>query len=105
MRRVSNWVCFTRPAFPGPSFCPCSASCWSNSSAAAHAISATGCRITVVDMDDPEELRTLPSWKAHRLTGDCKGAWSLSVTGNLLLTIRIEIADREIHDVHLEDYH
>jgi proteic killer suppression protein len=25
------------------------------------------------DMDDPEELRTLPSWKAHTLTGDRKG--------------------------------
>jgi toxin HigB-1 len=57
------------------------------------------------DMEDPEELRTLPSWKAHTLTGDRKGAWSLSVTGNRRLTFRIEIADREICDVNLEDYH
>ncbi|HEY5328437.1 MAG TPA: type II toxin-antitoxin system RelE/ParE family toxin [Acidobacteriaceae bacterium] len=57
------------------------------------------------DMDDPEELRTLPSWKAHTLTGDRKGTWSLSVTGNRRLTFRIEIADREICDVNLEDYH
>ena len=57
------------------------------------------------DMDDPEDLRTLPSWKAHTLTGDRKGTWSLSVTGNRRLTFRIEIADREICDVNLEDYH
>jgi proteic killer suppression protein len=25
------------------------------------------------DMEDPEELRMLPSWKAHTLTGDRKG--------------------------------
>ena len=57
------------------------------------------------DMDDSEELRTLPSWKAHTLTGDRKGAWSLSVTANRRLTFRIVIADREICDVNLEDYH
>ena len=56
------------------------------------------------DMDDSEELRTLPSWKAHTLTGDRKGAWSLSVTANRRLTFRIVIADREICDVNLEDY-
>jgi proteic killer suppression protein len=56
-------------------------------------------------MDDPEELRTLPSWKAHTLASDRKGTWSLSVTGNRRLTFRIEVADREICDVNLEDYH
>jgi len=45
------------------------------------------------------------SWKAHTLTGDRKGVWSLSVTGNRRLTFRIEAADREICDVNLEDYH
>jgi toxin HigB-1 len=30
------------------------------------------------DMEDPEELRALPSWKVHTLTGDRKGTWSLS---------------------------
>jgi proteic killer suppression protein len=32
------------------------------------------------DMQDPEELRSLPAWKAHTLTADRKGTWSLSVT-------------------------
>jgi proteic killer suppression protein len=57
------------------------------------------------DMEDPEELRTLPSWKVHTLTGDRKGTWSLSVTGNRRLTFRIDTPEREICDVNLEDYH
>lgn len=57
------------------------------------------------DMESPEELRSLPSWKAHTLTGGRKGAWSLTVTRNRRLTFRIEAADNEICDVNLEDYH
>ena len=57
------------------------------------------------DMEDPEELRALPSWKVHTLTGDRKGTWSLSVTANRRLTFSIEAAEREIYDVNLEDYH
>jgi proteic killer suppression protein len=57
------------------------------------------------DMEDPEELRALPSWKAHTLAGDRKGTWSLSVTANRRLTFRVDTDDREICDVDLEDYH
>ncbi len=57
------------------------------------------------DMQGPEELRSLPSWKAHTLAGDRKGTWSLSVTRNRRLTFRIDTAEREICDVNLEDYH
>ncbi len=57
------------------------------------------------DMEDAEELRALPSWKVHTLTGDRKGAWSLSVTRNRRLTFRIDLAEREICDLNLEDYH
>jgi proteic killer suppression protein len=56
-------------------------------------------------MDAPEELRGLSTWKAHTLTGDRKGTWSLSVTGNLRLTFRMDAAEREIREVNLEDYH
>jgi proteic killer suppression protein len=56
-------------------------------------------------MDEAEELRRLPTWKAHTLTGDLKGTWSLSVTGNLRLTFRIDAVEFEIRDVNLEDYH
>jgi toxin HigB-1 len=57
------------------------------------------------DMEDPEELRALPSWKVHILTGDRKGTWSLSVTANRRLTFRIDTSEREIYDANLEDYH
>jgi proteic killer suppression protein len=56
-------------------------------------------------MHDPEELRALATWKAHALTGDRKGTWSLSVTRNRRLTFRVDVTEREIYDVNLEDYH
>ena len=55
------------------------------------------------NLQDPEELRSLPTWRAHMLTGNRKGTWSLSVTRNRRLTFRIESANREICDVNLED--
>lgn len=55
-------------------------------------------------MQEPEELRTLPTWKAHVLTGDRKGIWSLSVTRNRRLTFWID-DEPQICDVNLEDYH
>jgi toxin HigB-1 len=57
------------------------------------------------DMQQPEELRALSAWKAHTLTGDRRGTWSLSVTRNRRLTFRIDTVEREICDVDLEDYH
>ncbi len=57
------------------------------------------------NMQDPEELRLLLAWKAHTLTGDRKGTWSLSVTRNRRLTFRLDTVEGEISDVDLEDYH
>lgn len=57
------------------------------------------------DMADPKELNSLPTWKAHVLTGDRMGYWSLSVTRNRRLTFRVDEAGREIWDLNLEDYH
>ncbi|MFZ0417467.1 MAG: type II toxin-antitoxin system RelE/ParE family toxin [Candidatus Sulfotelmatobacter sp.] len=57
------------------------------------------------DMEGPEELRTLPTWKVHTLTGDRKGTWSLSITANRCLTFRIDTSVSELCDVNLEDYH
>jgi proteic killer suppression protein len=54
-------------------------------------------------MQHPEELGALATWKAHTLTGDRKGTWSLHVTRNRRMTFRIE--DDEIVDIDLEDYH
>jgi toxin HigB-1 len=57
------------------------------------------------DMETPDELRFLPSWNAHTLTGDRKSTWSLSVTRNRRLTFRIDTVADEICDLNLEDYH
>ena len=57
------------------------------------------------EMEHEEELRSLPAWKAHTLTGDRKGTSGLSVTRNRRLTFRIDAAEREISDLDLEDYH
>jgi len=50
-------------------------------------------------------LRSIPSWKAHQLTGDRKGEWSLSVTKNWRLTFRIDQSEIEIINLDYEDYH
>lgn len=57
------------------------------------------------DMQDAEELRTLPTGKAHMLMGDRKGTWSPSVTRNRRLTFRIDAVELELCDLNLEDYH
>ncbi len=57
------------------------------------------------NMDDAEELRALPSWKVHTLSGDRKGTWSLSVTRNRRLTFQIDAVEKEVCDVNLEDCH
>ncbi len=57
------------------------------------------------DMGREEELRAVPSWKAHLLTGDRKGTWSLLVTKNWRLTFRVDRAEIEIVDLNYEDYH
>ena len=56
-------------------------------------------------MEEAGELRTVPVWKAHLLTGSRKGTWSLHVTRNWRMTFWIEDADREIRDLNFQDYH
>lgn len=57
------------------------------------------------DMAGEDELRTVPSWKAHLLTGDHKGTWSLFVTKNWRVTFRIDHDEIEIIDLDYDDYH
>ena len=56
-------------------------------------------------MDDAEDVQSLPSWKAHQLTGDRRGTWSLTVTRNWRITFKIDATEREIFDLDYEDYH
>jgi len=57
------------------------------------------------EMEDAKELQALPAWKVHTLTGNRKGAWSLSVTANRRMTFRVDSARNEISELNLEDYH
>ena len=57
------------------------------------------------EMEDAQELRDVPSWKAHQLTGDRRGTWSLTVTRNWRITFRIDPIEGEILDLDYEDYH
>jgi toxin HigB-1 len=56
-------------------------------------------------MKEAEELRALPLWSAHELTGGRKRTWSLSVTRNWRLTFWVDPNEPEVCDVNLEDYH
>ena len=57
------------------------------------------------EMQTVQELSDVPSWKAHQLTGDRKGTWSLSVTRNWRLTFGVDQTEGEIFDLDYEDYH
>lgn len=57
------------------------------------------------DMATVNELETIPFWDAHRLTGDRKGVWSLTVTRNWRMTFWIDQTQHQICDINLEDYH
>ena len=56
-------------------------------------------------MEHEAELRGVPSWKAHQLTGDRKGSWSLFVTKNWRLTFDVDRAEIEVIDLNYQDYH
>lgn len=49
-----------------------------------------------------EEMR-IPGYRLHSLTGDLKGYWSITVSGNWRIIFRFENGDA--HDVELIDYH
>jgi proteic killer suppression protein len=59
----------------------------------------------IQDMEHEEELRAVPSWKAHLLTGQRKGTWSLFVTKNWRMTFRVDRDEIEIIALDYEDYH
>ena len=56
------------------------------------------------EMEDVKELRDIPSWKAHSLSGDRKGIWSLAVTRNWRITFGIDADTKEIVNLDYEDY-
>lgn len=54
--------------------------------------------------EDEEELHMPPNFGAHKLTGDRKGEWALTVTRNWRMTFRVNEAGA-IEDMDLKDYH
>ena len=57
------------------------------------------------DMENVAELQAVPTWKAHQLSGDRKGTWSLFVSKNWRITFRVDETQIEIIDLDYEDYH
>ena len=57
----------------------------------------------LVEASNVIELATFPQWRVHMLQGDRQGDWSVTVTGNWRLTLRI--IDDTVHNLNLEDYH
>lgn len=52
--------------------------------------------------EGPEEM-DLPGWRLHRLSGDLKGFWSVTVNANWRLVFRFNGHDAELVDYL--DYH
>lgn len=62
-------------------------------------------RLALADLDDahhPIDL-DLPGYRLHRLKGDWKGYWSISISRNWRITFRFENGDA--YDVDLTDDH
>jgi proteic killer suppression protein len=59
---------------------------------------------SIQDLEHADEFPSLPAQKAHVLTGDRKGTWSLYVTRNWRLTFWIDGREHEICHLNFEDY-
>ena len=51
-----------------------------------------------------EAVQRLAVWRAHQLTGDRRGTWSLAISRNWRMTFRVNDTN-EIIELDLEDYH
>ena len=60
---------------------------------------------TLETADDLDQASRFPGWKLHRLKGDLKGFWSLTVTGNWRLIFRYDEQASSASDIDLIDYH
>lgn len=54
------------------------------------------------DAEQPADL-AFPGWRFHPLTGDRKGTYSITVSGNWRITFKFD--GKNAIDVDLEDYH
>ncbi|MFZ5693934.1 MAG: type II toxin-antitoxin system RelE/ParE family toxin [Pseudomonadota bacterium] len=59
--------------------------------------------LTTLDAAETVEALNIPSFRLHRLTGDLKGFWAVTVRANWRIIFRF--ADGVASDVSLVDYH
>ena len=57
----------------------------------------------LISAENMEGVNGPPGWRIHQLSGDRRGTWSISVTGNWRITFEAE--NNEIINLDLEDYH
>ncbi|MAD75533.1 MAG: Killer protein [Rheinheimera sp.] len=60
-------------------------------------------RLSVLELAKEINDIDLPGFFLHPLTGDRKGQWSITVTGNWRITF--ELNDGDVYIVNYEDYH
>ncbi|KAB2912687.1 MAG: peptidase [Hyphomicrobiaceae bacterium] len=59
--------------------------------------------LTTLDAAETVEAMNIPSFRLHRLTGNLKGFWAVTVRANWRILFRF--ADGVASDVDLVDYH
>lgn len=57
----------------------------------------------LIAAEDMDGVKGPPGWRIHQLTGDRRGTWSISASGNWRITFDVE--RNEISNLDLEDYH
>jgi proteic killer suppression protein len=57
----------------------------------------------LIAAENMEGVTGPPGWRIHQLSGDRRGTWSISVSGNWRMTFTVE--RNEIENLDLEDYH
>ncbi len=69
-----------------------------------HVVAKIENMLAVIDQANAvDEIRLFPGWRLHKLKGDRKNVWSLTVTGNWRLIFRFENGDA--FDLDYVDYH
>ena len=59
--------------------------------------------LAVLDTVSDVSFINIPGGRLHRLSGDRKGYWSLTITRNWRITFRFD--ENDVTDVVYEDYH
>jgi proteic killer suppression protein len=52
-------------------------------------------------MEDEEELRLMPAWRAQKLGEDRGGTWFLCVAGQVPLTFRVDSVEHEVQALNM----